>query len=158
MMRIGQGYDSHRFKDGDHVVIGGVIIPFDKGVQAHSDGDVLLHAIGDALLGALSLGDLGSHFPDTDPNFKAVSSVDLIASIMEMVAAKGYRVVNIDSTVIAEAPKLSKHISAMQECIASLLSVNTDAVGVKATTNEKMGWLGRGEGLAAMAVVLLESQ
>lgn len=156
-MRIGHGYDSHRFIEGDHVVIGGVTIPFEKGIKAHSDGDVLLHAIGDALLGALALGDLGKYFPDTDPNFKAVSSAELIASIMKMIAAKGYRVINIDSTVITEAPKLSKHIQAMQKNIASSLAVNIDAIGVKATTNEKMGWIGRGEGLAAMAVVLLSS-
>lgn len=156
-MRIGHGYDSHRFIAGDHVVIGGVTIPFEKGIKAHSDGDVLLHAIGDALLGALALGDLGKHFPDTDPNFTAVSSSELIASIMKMIAAKGYHVINIDSTVITETPKLSKHIHAMQKNIASLLAVNIEAIGVKATTNEKMGWIGRGEGLAAMAVVLLSS-
>jgi 2-C-methyl-D-erythritol 2,4-cyclodiphosphate synthase len=154
-MRIGFGYDAHRFIDGDYVTIGGVKIPYKKGIQAHSDGDVLLHAIGDALLGAAALGDLGQHFPDTDPRFKSVASSSLIEHIMSLLQEKNYTVVNIDATVITEAPRLSKYIDPMRQTIAQLLHIPIDDVNVKATTNEKMGWIGRGEGLAAQAVVLI---
>jgi len=154
-MRMGTGYDCHRFQKGDHIYMGGVQIPFEKGIVAHSDGDVLLHAIGDALLGALALGDLGQHFPDTDPNIESVSSSRLLTDIMQLVTEKHYKVVNIDSTVIAERPKLAQYSQQMRENIAKLLQVSLEQVSVKATTNEKMGWLGREEGLAAMAVVLL---
>ena len=156
-MRIGSGYDCHRFKEGDHVFVGGVKIPFNKGIIAHSDGDVLLHAIGDALLGALALGDLGQHFPDSDPKIKAISSSYLLAEIMLKVIERGYRVVNIDGTVIAERPKLAPYSIMMRENIAKILQINSEQVSVKATTNEKMGWLGREEGLAAQAVVLLSN-
>ena len=156
-MRIGSGYDCHRFKEGDHVFVGGVKIPFNKGIIAHSDGDVLLHAIGDALLGALALGDLGQHFPDSEPKIKAISSSYLLAEIMLKVIERGYRVVNIDGTVIAERPKLAPYSIMMRENIAKILQINSEQVSVKATTNEKMGWLGREEGLAAQAVVLLSN-
>jgi len=154
-MRIGFGYDAHRFTDGDYVIIGGVKIPYKKGIQAHSDGDVLLHAIGDALLGAAALGDLGQHFPDTDPRFKSAESSSLIEHIMSLLQEKNYTVLNIDATVITENPRLSKYIDSMRQTIAQLLRISVDEVNVKATTNEKMGWIGRGEGLAAQAVVLL---
>ncbi|MCH9643353.1 MAG: 2-C-methyl-D-erythritol 2,4-cyclodiphosphate synthase [Gammaproteobacteria bacterium] len=156
-MRVGTGYDCHRFGDGDHVFIGGVKIPFDKGVIAHSDGDVLLHAIGDALLGALALGDLGQHFPDTDPSIESVASSRLLADIMKLVAERNYRVINVDSTVIAERPRLVKHSQEMRANIAELLGISLEQVSVKATTNEKMGWVGREEGLAATATVLLST-
>ena len=154
-MRIGCGYDAHRFMDGNYVMMGGVKIPYEKGVQAHSDGDVLLHAIGDALLGAATLGDMGRHFPDSDPAYRSISSSQLIQHIMSLLQKKKYRVQHIDSTVITEAPRLAKHIEAMRKNIATLLSISVDAVSVKATTNEKMGWIGQGVGLAAQAVVLL---
>lgn len=154
-MKIGMGYDSHRFIDGDHVMIGGVKIPHDKGIQSHSDGDVLLHAIGDALLGAAALGDLGRHFPDTDPNYKNANSSDLVKQIHSMLKEMSYRIGNIDATVITEKPKLRNYIDPMREHIAALLEINVDNVSVKATTNEKMGWIGREEGIAAQAVVLI---
>lgn len=154
-MKIGIGYDSHRFIEGDHVMIGGVKIPYSKGIKAHSDGDVLLHAIGDALLGAAALGDLGRHFPDTDNAFKDISSSELIQQIMQRVKDKNYKVGNVDATVIAEKPRLSKYINDMCEHIAKLLEIPVDCVNVKGTTNEKMGWIGREEGLAAQAVVSL---
>lgn len=154
-MRIGYGYDTHRFTDGDFVTIGGIKIPYEKGIAAHSDGDVLLHAIGDALLGAAALGDLGHHFPDHDPAYRAIDSSKLIQHIMSLLQEKKYHVQNIDSTVITEAPRLAKHIDAMRSNIAQLLHIPIDAVSVKATTQEKMGWIGRQEGLAAQAVVLL---
>ena len=154
-MRIGFGYDSHRFTEGDHVMIGGVAIPFHQGILAHSDGDVLLHAITDALLGALSLGDIGSHFPDTDAQFENMASDRLVADVLKKVQRRGYQVVNCDSTVISEAPRLRPYITAMQQRIADLLQVSVGAVSVKATTNEKMGFIGRQEGLAAQSVVLL---
>lgn len=154
-MRIGCGYDSHRFIEGDHVMIGGVKISHTKGIKAHSDGDVLLHAIGDALLGAAALGDLGRHFPDTDDTFRDISSSKLIQKIMQRISEKNYKVGNVDATVIAENPKLLKHIEKMREHIATLLNIPISNVNIKATTNEKMGWIGREEGLAAQAVVLL---
>lgn len=154
-MRIGCGYDSHCFTDGDHVMIGGIKIPYSKGVKAHSDGDVLLHAIGDALLGAAALGDLGRHFPDTDDTFRDIRSSDLLEQIVDRLIGKGYQVGNVDTTVITEQPKLLPHIEKMRTHIASVLHISIDSVNVKATTNEKMGWIGRGEGLAAQAVVLL---
>jgi 2-C-methyl-D-erythritol 2,4-cyclodiphosphate synthase len=154
-MRIGYGYDAHRFIDGDHVMIGGVKIPYHQGIEAHSDGDVLLHAIGDALLGAAALGDLGRHFPDSDPAYANISSRQLLEKIKQLLQEKKYRVGNIDATVILEAPKLAKYIDAMRQQIADVLEVSIDHVNVKATTQEKMGWIGAQEGLAAHAVVLL---
>lgn len=157
ILRIGTGYDTHRFAEGNFVMIGGVKIPHTQGVLAHSDGDVLLHAITDALLGAAALGDIGRHFPDTDPAFASMDSSAFVKEAIRLLQEKNYRVVNIDSTIITEAPRLSSHIDKMRDHISTLLGVSTDAVNVKATTNEKMGWIGRGEGLAAQVVVLISS-
>ncbi|MEQ8230769.1 MAG: 2-C-methyl-D-erythritol 2,4-cyclodiphosphate synthase [Gammaproteobacteria bacterium] len=155
-MRIGQGYDAHRFKEGDHVVIGGETIPFEHGLAAHSDGDVLLHAICDALLGAAALGDIGRHFPDSDPAYAGVSSRKLLAHCAALLGENGWRIVNIDATVIAERPKIARHVEAMRANIAVDTGLDVDAVNVKGTTTEKMGFTGRGEGIAASAVCLLE--
>lgn len=157
-MRIGLGYDSHRFTDGDHVMIGGVRIDHCKGVLAHSDGDVLLHALADALLGALALGDIGTHFPDTDAQYANVSSSELIASVMALLVERQYRVVNVDCVVICEQPKLKPHVQSIRAVIARLLKIQIDRVSVKATTNERMGFIGREEGLAAQVNVLLKQQ
>ncbi|KXS38439.1 MAG: 2-C-methyl-D-erythritol 2,4-cyclodiphosphate synthase [Halomonadaceae bacterium T82-2] len=157
MMRIGHGFDVHRFGEGDHVMIGGVRIAHDRGVIAHSDGDVLLHALCDALLGACALGDIGRHFPDTDPRWAGADSRALLRDVMARVAEAGYAVANIDATVIAQAPRLAAHIPAMRETIAGDLDVTCDAVNVKATTTERLGFTGRGEGIAAEAVVLLRA-
>jgi len=155
-MRIGQGYDVHAFTEGDHIVVGGVRIPHTQGVAAHSDGDVLLHAICDALLGAAGLGDIGHHFPDTDPAFAGIDSRMLLGRVVDSIAERGYRVVNVDATVIAERPKMAPHIPEMCAHLASDLRLDADAVNVKATTTEKLGFEGRREGLAALAVVLIE--
>jgi 2-C-methyl-D-erythritol 2,4-cyclodiphosphate synthase len=155
MLRIGHGFDVHRFGDGDHLMIGGVAIPFDRGFIAHSDGDVLLHAISDALLGACALGDIGRHFPDTDPAWAGADSRDLLRRVVALVSAAGYRVGNLDATVIAQAPRLAPHIDAMVAAIAIDLEIAPDAVNVKATTSERLGFTGRGEGIAAEAVVVL---
>lgn len=154
-MRIGHGYDVHRFGEGDHLTLGGVKIPFDFGFIAHSDGDVLLHAICDALLGACALGDIGRHFPDTDPTYKGADSRQLLRHVMTLVAEQGWRVINLDCTVIAQAPKLSPYVETMRGAIASDLQADIGAVNVKATTTEKLGFCGRKEGIAAHAVVLL---
>jgi len=154
-MRIGHGFDVHRFGEGDHVMIGGVRIAHDHGVIAHSDGDVLLHALCDALLGACALGDIGRHFPDTDPRWAGADSRALLRDVMARVAEAGYAVANLDATVIAQAPRLAAHIPVMRETIAGDLDVALDAVNVKATTTERLGFTGRGEGIAAEAVVLL---
>jgi len=154
-MRIGQGYDAHRFHDGDHVMLGGVRIPFERGLAAHSDGDVLLHALCDALLGAAGLGDIGQHFPDSDPRWRGAASAQFVRAAISLVGERGYVVANADLTLLAEAPRIGPHRDAIRRSIAELLQVDTDAVNVKATTTEKMGFTGRGEGLAAMASVLL---
>jgi len=154
-MRIGQGYDAHRFQAGDSVVLGGVTIPFDLGLAAHSDGDVLLHAICDALLGAAALGDIGRHFPDTSAEFKGVDSRSLQREVAHLVTKAGYRVVNVDATLIAERPKIAPYVETMRGNIAADLGLSIDCVNVKGTTTEKMGFTGRGEGIAATAVVLL---
>jgi len=154
-MRIGIGYDVHPLIEGRKLILGGVEIPFEKGLKGHSDADALLHAIGDALLGALSLGDLGKHFPDTDPKFKGISSLKLLEAIQEMVEKKGYRIENVDSILIAEAPKLAPHLSKMIQNIAACLKVERDQVSVKATREEGLGFTGKGEGMAAKAIVLL---
>ena len=156
-MRIGHGFDAHRFCDGDHVVIGGVKIPHDKAMLAHSDGDVLIHAICDAILGALALGDIGKHFPDNDPAFKGIDSTLLLERVMDEAAKARLQVGNLDATVIAQAPRLGPHIEAMRARLAELLRVSVGQVNVKATTTEKMGYTGRGEGISAHAVVLLVS-
>ena len=156
MLKIGQGLDVHSFTTGDFITLGGIKIPHTHGIKAHSDGDVLLHALSDALLGALALGDIGQHFPDTDPKFKGADSTVLLAHVYQLVQDKGYRLINADMTVICEAPKLAPHNLAMRERIAGVLGVNMDCISIKATTNEKMGYLGRGEGIFASSVVLLQ--
>lgn len=154
-MRIGHGFDVHRFGPGDYLMIGGVKLPFEHGFVAHSDGDVLLHAISDALLGACALGDIGRHFPDTDPAWKGANSRELLRHVMCLINQQGYGVVNLDATLMAQAPKMAPHIEAMREVIAADLGVALGQVSVKATTTEKLGFTGRGEGIAAEAVVLL---
>lgn len=156
MLRIGQGYDAHRFKEGDHIVIGGVNIPYEKGMAAHSDGDVALHALCDALLGAAALGDIGKHFPDTDKAYQGIDSRILLRDVAAKLHGLGYTVANVDVTIIAQAPKMAPHIPLMRDYIAADLSINVDCVNVKATTTEKMGFEGRGEGISSMAVALLE--
>ncbi|MGC4010695.1 MAG: 2-C-methyl-D-erythritol 2,4-cyclodiphosphate synthase [Pseudomonas sp.] len=154
-MRIGHGYDVHRFGEGDFITLGGVRIPHKFGLVAHSDGDVLLHALSDALLGACALGDIGKHFPDTDPQFKGADSRALLRHVLSLVEAKGWKVENVDTTIIAQAPKMAPHIQSMRETIASDLKVELDQVNVKATTTEKLGFTGREEGIAVHAVALL---
>ncbi len=154
-MRIGHGFDVHRFGEGDHLMIGGVAVPFDRGFVAHSDGDVLLHAVSDALLGASALGDIGRHFPDTDSAWQGADSRMLLRHVVGLVREAGYRVGNLDATVIAQAPKMAPHIQTMATRIADDLGVEGGAVNVKATTTERLGFTGRGEGIAAEAVVLL---
>jgi len=156
MLRIGQGYDAHKFKEGDHIIIGGVTIPYEKGMAAHSDGDVALHALCDALLGAAALGDIGKHFPDTDAAFKGIDSRILLRDVVAKLNGLGFSVVNVDVTIIAQAPKMAPHIPLMREYIAADLGIALEYVNVKATTTEKMGFEGRGEGISSMAVALLE--
>ncbi|WP_018145602.1 2-C-methyl-D-erythritol 2,4-cyclodiphosphate synthase [Thioalkalivibrio sp. AKL6] len=155
-LRIGQGFDVHAFGEGDHLVLGGVRIPFERGFVAHSDGDVLIHAVCDALLGAAALGDIGLHFPDTDPAFRGADSRVLLRETLERVAGAGWRPVNIDTTVIAQAPKLAPHVRAMRENLAADTALTIADVSVKATTTEHLGFAGRKEGVAAQAIVLLE--
>lgn len=154
-MRIGHGYDVHRFGQGDFITLGGVRIPHKFGLVAHSDGDVLLHALSDALLGACALGDIGKHFPDTDPQFKGADSRALLRHVLSLVEAKGWKVENVDTTIVAQAPKMAPHIQVMREVIAEDLKVELDQVNVKATTTEKLGFTGREEGIAVHAVALL---
>ena len=154
-IRIGQGFDVHAFTEGDHVMLGGVAIPHDQGLKAHSDGDVALHALSDALLGALALGDIGHYFPDTDPQWKGADSGKLLAAIYQDVTAAGWQLGNVDLTVICQAPKLAPHIGAMRQRIADLLGCSAAQISVKATTTEKLGFTGRKEGIAVQAVVLL---
>lgn len=156
MIRIGQGYDVHRFIDTGKVILGGVTIDYDKGLEAHSDGDVVLHALCDALLGAAALGDIGKHFPDSDPEFKGADSRVLLRYVYGIVQEKGFQLVNADVTIIAQAPKMAPHIVAMCTNIAEDLCVNIDCINVKATTTEKLGFEGRREGIAVQAVVLVE--
>ena len=156
-MRIGQGYDAHRFGQGDHIILGGVEVPFDKGLAAHSDGDVRLHAICDALLGAVALGDIGNHFPDSDPGLKDVSSRVLLRRVTELLREAGYALCNIDATVIAEQPRISPFVRAMRENIAADTGLVIDAISIKATTTERMGFTGRGEGIAASAVCMVQA-
>ncbi len=153
--RVGQGVDVHRFAEGDHVMLCGVSIPHDRGVLAHSDGDVALHALCDALLGALALGDIGKHFPDTDERWKGAHSRDLLRQVVSLVHERGFVVGNVDMTLLAERPRISPWIARMQAVVAEDLAVDSDAVSIKATTTEKLGYVGREEGLMAMAVVLL---
>ena len=153
--RIGQGYDCHALVSGRKLIIGGVDIPNATGLQGHSDADVLLHAITDSIIGAAGLGDIGRHFPDTDHHFKGADSRDLLREAVKRVAATGYRVGNIDATIIAQAPKMAPHIEQMVVNISADLGVNVSQVNIKAKTNEKLGYLGREEGIAAEAVALL---
>ncbi len=154
-MRIGQGFDVHQLVSGRKLIIGGVDIPYEKGLLGHSDADVLLHAICDALLGAAALGDIGRHFADTDAQFKDIDSRILLRDVVSKIAALGYRVGNVDATIIAQAPKMAPHISQMVANIAADLGIAKNTVNVKATTTEQLGYTGRGEGIAAQAVVLL---
>jgi len=154
-MRIGQGFDVHQLVEGRRLIIGGVEIPYDKGLLGHSDADVLLHAISDALLGAAALGDIGKHFADSDVKFKNIDSRILLREVLHLVREQGYRVGNVDATIIAQAPKMAPHIPQMVTHIAADLRVEKNAVNVKATTTEQLGFSGRGEGIAAQAVVLL---
>jgi 2-C-methyl-D-erythritol 2,4-cyclodiphosphate synthase len=156
MIRVGQGYDVHRFNESDHIILGGVRIPYEKGLEAHSDGDVVLHALSDALLGAAALGDIGKHFPDTDPEFKGADSRVLLRHVYGIVQAKGYCLVNADITIIAQAPKMAPYIADMCANIADDLQVAVDCINVKATTTEKLGFEGRKEGIAVQAAVLIE--
>jgi 2-C-methyl-D-erythritol 2,4-cyclodiphosphate synthase len=153
--RIGQGFDVHAFGEGDHVVLGGVRIAHERGVLAHSDGDVVLHALCDAMLGALALGDIGQHFPPSDPQWKDADSRAFLRHCNQLLADRGWRVGNADVTVVCELPKVGPHASAMRELIAADLQVESDAISIKATTSERLGFTGRGEGIAAQAVVLL---
>ena len=155
-MRIGHGYDAHRLVEGRDLILGGVKIPYSLGLLGHSDADVLLHAVSDALLGAAGLGDIGKHFPDTDPAYKGADSLKLLEIVGEKVAEKGYRVSNVDVTMIAQAPKLRPHIEAMERNIAGALNIDADRVNVKATTEERLGFTGEGLGMACHAVCLLE--
>ena len=155
-LRIGQGYDVHRMEEGETLWLGGIVIPHNKGTVAYSDGDVLLHAVCDALLGAVSLGDIGTHFPDTSPEFKDVDSKILLKETYSLVKNSGFEIVNIDSTISAQLPKLNPHIPEMKTVIAGILEVDTEKISIKATTTEKLGFEGREEGISALAVVLLK--
>ena len=154
-MRIGHGYDVHRFTEGAFITLGGVQIPHTLGLLAHSDGDVLMHALSDALLGAAALGDIGKHFPDSDPTFKGADSRVLLRHVVGLIHAKGWQVNNVDATIVAQAPKMAPHIDSMRGRIAEDLQVSLDQVNVKATTTEKLGFTGREEGIAVHAVALL---
>ena len=156
MIRVGQGYDVHRFTEGDHIVIGGVRIPHDKGIEAHSDGDVLIHALCDALLGAAALGDIGHHFPDTDAQYAGADSRELLRQVRGQLHAGGYTINNIDATIVAQAPKMAPHIHAMREHISKDLDILIDQVNIKATTTEKLGFEGRAEGISAQAIACVE--
>ncbi len=155
MFRIGQGYDVHQLTDNRPLIIGGITIPYEKGLLGHSDADVLLHTVADACLGAIAEGDIGRHFPDTDPEFKDADSAKLLQHVWAMVEERGYELGNIDCTIIAQKPKMAPYIGAMRERIAELLHTETDRVNVKATTTEQLGFTGRGEGIAAQATVLI---
>jgi 2-C-methyl-D-erythritol 2,4-cyclodiphosphate synthase len=156
MLRIGQGYDAHRFQDGGQLVLGGVPVAYDKSLAAHSDGDVALHALCDALLGAAALGDIGRHYPDSDASYKGIDSRILLRNVAAKIGARGYSIINLDLTIVAQQPKLAPYIERMRETIAADLAVEIDAVNVKATTTEGMGFEGRGEGISAYAVALLD--
>lgn len=154
-MRIGNGYDAHQLVSGRPLILGGITIPFDRGLLGHSDADVLIHAIMDALLGALALGSIGDHFPDTDPAFKGISSIKLLAHVQALLQQHGWKIENIDSIVVAQVPKLKPYILSMRETMAACLKITPEQLSVKATTTEHMGFEGREEGISAHAVVLL---
>ena len=157
MMRIGQGYDVHRLVEGRKLIIGGVDIPHNVGLLGHSDADVLLHAISDAILGAAALGDIGKHFPDTDPKFKGADSLVLLSHCGKLVREKGYRINNIDATIVAQRPKMAPHIQTMRENIARALEIEINQVNVKATTEEKLGFTGTEQGISSYAAALIEN-
>lgn len=157
-LRIGQGYDVHAFEEGDHVTLGGVRIAHERGVRAHSDGDVLLHALCDALLGAAGLGDIGMHFPDSDSRWRGADSRELLRHVRQLLEARGFAVVNVDATVLADAPRLGRHRDAMRANIAADLGIPLERVNVKATTSEALGFIGRREGLACQAIALIEAR
>ena len=156
-MRVGMGYDVHRLVEGRELIMGGVNIPYEKGLLGHSDADVLLHAIMDALLGAAALGDIGKHFPDSDPAYKGISSILLLEKVGELLTGEGYFVGNIDATIIAQAPKMRPYIDQMRENIAKALDVDVSCINVKATTEEGLGFTGTGEGISAQAICMLTS-
>jgi 2-C-methyl-D-erythritol 2,4-cyclodiphosphate synthase len=155
-MRIGIGYDVHRLTAGRKLVLGGTVVPFEKGLQGHSDADVLTHAVCDALLGAAGLGDIGQHFPDTDPRYKNISSLKLLADTYAMIRAEGFCIRNIDTIVFAEAPRIGPYRQAMRQNLAAAVEIAPTCINIKATTTEGLGMIGRGEGIAAMSVVLLD--
>lgn len=154
-LRIGQGLDAHRFRDGGRLVLGGVTIPHDQGLEAHSDGDCLLHAVTDALLGAIGAGDIGRHFPDDDSRWAGADSRELLRHVVALAAANGWRAVNVDATIVAQRPRLAAHLPRMCEHVAADLGIAVAAANIKATTTERMGFTGRGEGVAATAVILV---
>jgi 2-C-methyl-D-erythritol 2,4-cyclodiphosphate synthase len=156
MIRSGIGYDAHRLIEGRKLILGGVEIPYDRGLDGHSDADVLLHAIADALLGAMGEGDIGKHFPNTDESIRGISSLEILSSVRSLLAEKNARAVNIDATVVAEAPKLQPHIEKMRNKIANALACEPSRINIKATTNEGLGAIGRGEGMIALATVSVE--
>jgi 2-C-methyl-D-erythritol 2,4-cyclodiphosphate synthase len=156
MIRSGIGYDIHRFAEGLKLILGGVEIAHARGLEGHSDADVLSHAIADALLGAIGAGDIGRHFPNTDESFRGISSIEILKRVAELLARKNARVLNVDATVIAEAPKIAPHSTAMRQNIAAAIGVSESDVSVKATTNEKLGPIGQGEGIAAVAIATIE--
>jgi 2-C-methyl-D-erythritol 2,4-cyclodiphosphate synthase len=158
MIKVGQGFDVHQLVSGRKCIIGGVEIPFDKGLDGHSDADVLLHAISDAILGAAGLGDIGKHFPNTDPSIKNIDSRNILKKIVLLIHEKKYSIINIDATVICELPKLTPYIDRMKNNIASDCNIEINAVNIKATTTETLGFTGRGEGIAAQAICLVESK
>lgn len=153
--RTGIGYDVHAFKEGRKLILGGIEIPFEKGLAGHSDADALLHAICDAMLGAVSLGDIGTHFPDTDPKFKNIDSTILLAKVNELVNAEGYEVANVDSVIMLQRPKILPYVNQMKEKISGILGIKINQVSVKATTTEKLGFVGREEGISVMVTVLI---
>ena len=157
-MRIGQGYDVHQLVPGRRLVLGGVEIPHDKGLEGHSDGDALLHAVADAILGALGQGDLGGHFPSSDERWKGIASIEILGAVVDKMKAAGLRIGNVDATIVAQAPRLSPHQPAMHENLVSVLGTEPRRVNVKVTSTDHLGSLGRGEGIAGMAVVLLEDR
>jgi len=157
-MRIGHGYDAHTFTDGRPLILGGVIIPFDKGLKAHSDGDAVIHALCDALLGAAALGDIGTYFPDTDDSYRNIDSRVLLRKVIDILEEKGFSICNTDITILAQAPKLLPHVAAMKENLAEDMKILADRINIKATTTEGMGFIGRKEGIAVYAVALVNNE
>ncbi|MEX0891452.1 MAG: 2-C-methyl-D-erythritol 2,4-cyclodiphosphate synthase [Gemmatimonadota bacterium] len=156
-MRVGTGYDSHRFSAGRRLVLGGVVIPHERGLEGHSDADAVAHAVTDAILGAAALGDIGTHFPPGDPRWRDADSIELLRDAVQLLEERNYQVVNVDVTVICEAPRIGPHVAAMRARLAEAMGIGPQHVSVKGTSNEGMGWIGRGEGIAAMAVALIDA-